>query len=67
MTAYKSGAGGSGTPGKGEKPREVCSVCGQPSDEDICATCADKIRAEALADTAGDAPAARHKPGQKKP
>jgi hypothetical protein len=42
----------------------ICRVCGQPSEQEICAACADKIRAEALADAAGEAPKARPKPGQ---
>ena len=57
--------GGSGAPAVGAGSRQaVCSVCGQASEEGICAACADKIRAEALADAAGEAPRARSKPGR---
>ena len=66
MTASKTRNGGSGAHVVGaENRREVCRVCGQPSEEDICGACADKIRAEALADAAGDAPKARSKPGRR--
>jgi len=40
-----------------------CNVCGRASEEEICAQCADRIRAEALVDVAGEAPRARVKPG----
>jgi recombinational DNA repair protein RecR len=29
--------------------REVCNVCGHPSENTICEACADKVRSEALA------------------
>ena len=31
------------------KQRRFCNVCGKPSGSSICAMCADRIRAEALA------------------
>lgn len=31
------------------KQRRFCNVCGKPSGSTICAKCADRIRAEALA------------------
>ena len=64
MTAYKTGNAGSGAPVVSAK---VCPTCGQPSEKGICDTCADKIRAEALADTVGLAPKARPKPGRSRP
>jgi hypothetical protein len=48
-----------------EQRKQMCNVCGKPSSSNICPVCADKIRAEALADAAGDAPAARSKPGRR--
>jgi nucleotide-binding universal stress UspA family protein len=32
-----------------KRRKQVCSVCGKPSGNSICPTCADKIRAEAVA------------------
>jgi len=61
MTAYKTRNAGSGAP---DVSPEVCPTCGQPSEKGICAACADKIRAEALAVTVGEAPKARPKPGR---
>lgn len=67
MTAYKTRNGGSGALAVGaESLRDVCSICGQLSGAGICAVCADKIRAEALADAAGGSPKARSKPGREK-
>lgn len=34
---------------KSQAPRPVCEVCGKSSVSPICPTCADKIRAEAVA------------------
>jgi hypothetical protein len=61
MAAYKTRNGGSGAAVVSAK---VCPICGQPSEKGICAVCADKIRAEALANTVGQAPKARRKPGR---
>ncbi len=47
-----------GVPGGGSQTRtatesrrgkRVCNLCGKPSEDNICPTCADKIRAEAVA------------------
>ena len=66
MRAYKTKNRGSGALAvSAESEQEVCSICGQPSDEGICAACGDKVRAEALANAAGDAPEARSKPGRR--
>jgi recombinational DNA repair protein RecR len=48
------------------RDQAVCRVCGQPAEEDVCPTCADKIRAEALASATGEAPKARSKPGRRR-
>jgi hypothetical protein len=61
MSAYKTRNEDSGAPVVSAK---VCPTCGLPSEKGICAVCADKIRAEALADTVGEAPKARPKPGR---
>ena len=61
MTAYKNRNAGSGADVVRAK---VCPICGQPSEKGICAACADKIRAEALAQTVGEAPKVRPKPGR---
>jgi recombinational DNA repair protein RecR len=58
MNAYKTKNAGS------DVSIKVCPTCGQPSEKGICAACTDKIRADALADTVGDAPKARPKPGR---
>lgn len=34
---------------KSQAPRPLCEVCGKSSVSPICPTCADKIRAEAVA------------------
>src|SRR3972149_908489 len=47
-----------------EQPKQICNVGGKPSSSNICPACADKIRAEALADATGEAPTARRKPGR---
>lgn len=47
-----------------EQRKQICNVCGKPSSSNICPVCADKIRAEALADASGEAPTARRKPGR---
>jgi recombinational DNA repair protein RecR len=39
-----------------------CQLCGQPCEESICAVCADRIRAEALANELAEAPKQRSKP-----
>jgi len=61
MIAYKTTNVDSRAPVVSAK---VCPRCGQPTEKGICAACADKIRAEALADTVGEAPKARPKPGR---
>jgi nucleotide-binding universal stress UspA family protein len=48
-----------------EQRKQICNVCGKPSSSNICPVCADKIRAEALADATGEAPTARRKPGRR--
>ena len=64
MALTKTGTKSSGAAATGANAkRHMCNVCGRPSDEEICAKCADRIRAEALATTAGEAPQARVKPG----
>jgi hypothetical protein len=63
MMAYKTKNAGSGAPVMSAK---VCPTCGQPSENGICAGCTDKIRADSLADTVGDAPKARSKPGRRR-
>jgi hypothetical protein len=36
-------------PAPPKQRKQVCSVCGKPSGSNICGTCSDRIRAEALA------------------
>jgi hypothetical protein len=60
MSAYKTRNGARASiPVGAESQQAVCCTCGRPSEEGICPACADKIRAEALANTAGEAPKAR--------
>jgi predicted amidophosphoribosyltransferase len=32
----------------GETKKQVCMLCGKPSEKSICANCADRVRGEAL-------------------
>jgi recombinational DNA repair protein RecR len=67
MAAYKTNnADRTSIPVGSESQQALCRMCGRPSNESICPACADKIRAEAVANTVGDAPRARSKPGQRK-
>ena len=67
MTNYKSkNADKASIPVGSENQQALCRVCGQPSEESICPTCADNIRADAVANTVGEAPKARSKPGRRK-
>jgi hypothetical protein len=66
MSAYKTRTGSRASiPVSAESQQVVCGMCGRPSEETICPACADKIRAEALANTAGEAPNARSRPGRR--
>lgn len=49
---------------RSESNRVICRNCGQPADEEICPSCADRIRAESLAQMIEEAPKARAKPGR---
>ena len=42
-------AKGSKDSGQAKRRGRFCNVCGKPSGSSICATCSDRIRAEALA------------------
>ena len=67
MSDYKTGSAGKASIPAGTGGHEaLCLVCGQPSEESICPACADKIRAEAVADITGEAPKARSKPGRRR-
>jgi len=67
MTAYETkNADKASIPVASESQQALCRVCGQPSEESICPTCANKIRGEAVANTVGEAPKARSKPGRRK-
>lgn len=67
MTAYKTkNADKSSIPVGSESQQAPCRICGQPSEESICPACAGKIRAEAVANTVGEAPKARSKPGRRR-
>jgi hypothetical protein len=67
MTTYKTeNADRASIPVSSESQRALCRMCGQPCEEGICPACAHKIRAEAVANTVGEAPKARSKPGRRK-
>jgi len=67
MTAYKAKNADKASIPVGSQPQQArCRVCGKPSEESICPTCAGNIRAEAVANTVGEAPKARIKPGRRK-
>jgi hypothetical protein len=66
MTAYKAkNADKASIPVGSERRQALCCICGRPSEESICPVCADKVRAEAVANTVGEAPKARSKPGRR--
>ena len=67
MSTYETkNADKASIPVASESRQALCRVCGQPSEESICPACADNIRAEAVANTVGEAPKARSKPGRRK-
>jgi recombinational DNA repair protein RecR len=67
MTVYKpKNADKASIPVGSERQQALCRICGRPSEESICPACADNIRAEAVANTVGEAPKARSKPGRRK-
>lgn len=67
MTAYRTKNGDKESIAVGSPCQQVCCrVCGAPSEESICPACASNIRAEAMANTVGEAPKARSKPGRRR-
>lgn len=67
MTAYKTkNADKASIPVGFESQQAHCCICGRPSEESICPACASNIRAEAVANTVGEAPKARSKPGRRR-
>ena len=67
MTASKTKNADKASVSVGSKSQQAfCRICGRPSEESICPDCADKIRVEAMANTVGEAPKARSKPGRRK-
>ena len=67
MTAYKTtNSDKASIPVDSQRQQACCRVCGRPSEESICPACASNIRAEAVANTVGEAPKARSKPGRRK-
>jgi len=67
MTANKTKhADKASIPVGSKRPQVFCRICGRPSEESICSACADNIRADALANTVGEAPKVRPKPGRRK-